>query len=896
MLKKIKISIIRYSFIYLFIFFVIKSNYSQTLQGNISDSNGNYLTAKILIKKSDGSGVVNEFILVQNGRFSYDLKKTYYEKGFFLDVTATGYNSHIELVKPSELKKTMNFNFILKKEKIEILEEIIIKGNKRPLSIKKDTVVYNVESFKDGTEKKVEDLLKKLPGIRVNEDTGIIKYKGITIETVTIEGDDLFDYNYTIGTKNINIDLVKEIEAIENYSENKLLKGIEKSNKVAINLKLKNNKTDLSLSTDIGIGNYSDSDNVPIDLSINSLAINKIQKSFIVSTYNNVGKNTSPFNYLDSQISLEKIKEEKFLIEKIIPELYLPKVTINNLSNINNQIFGNLNSILNISDKTKVKLNFYYLSDNNKNNQISESRITINNSAFSTLDDIHVEKKPLQYRGDFELTFNTSKSSLLEYKMSIRDEYINTETTIFSNQNNDFLSSLQSNSTFLKQELLYTKKKSDRKAIQLEAIVATNNLNQTFVIKPSIFDNTKFNQDIQDNNSKKLNSSFKALFLGRTIKNNKYRFSLGYNYNKDLFYSDLSSIQKTQVLLVPNSKNALDYINSEIYNKGSYNWSIGKFTISPKYSLRYLNLKLKQDNIHNTSNFLLFEPSLNIIYEIDRTSSFGFVSNFYNISTPLRFLYSNQVLIDNRVLRSNKPKLSLQKIKSFSLSFSKNDLFNQFEMYLGANYSINNGNFFSNLFINENSSRVSIFFLPESVGDIAFNFSLSKLIYPLKTTFRINSNYSIVNFKNVVNNSELRNNKSNFSVNSIFLKTSFNLPVNIENKTTYTFQETKSINTFSNKSIENNLKLILKPFKGFSASITHNYIIPSFKNSSNNYSFLSSKIRYTPKKKSWQLELSGVNLLNEKSFSKESATDISNNSLSVDLIERYILLNFSYSF
>lgn len=331
-MKKIKISIIRYSFIYLFIFFVIKSNYSQTLQGNISDSNGNYLTAKILIKKSDGSGVVNEFILVQNGRFSYDLKKTYYEKGFFLDVTATGYNSHIELVKPSELKKTMNFNFILKKEKIEILEEIIIKGNKRPLSIKKDTVVYNVESFKDGTEKKVEDLLKKLPGIRVNEDTGIIKYKGITIETVTIEGDDLFDYNYTIGTKNINIDLVKEIEAIENYSENKLLKGIEKSNKVAINLKLKNNKTDLSLSTDIGIGNYSDSDNVPIDLSINSLAINKIQKSFIVSTYNNVGKNTSPFNYLDSQISLEKIKEEKFLIEKIIPELYLPKVTINNLN------------------------------------------------------------------------------------------------------------------------------------------------------------------------------------------------------------------------------------------------------------------------------------------------------------------------------------------------------------------------------------------------------------------------------------------------------------------------------------------------------------------------------------------------------------------------------------
>lgn len=896
-MKKIKISAIRCGFIYLFIFFTIKLSHSQTIQGNVRDfKGGDGLTAKILIKKPDGSGVINEFILVQNGRFSYDLKKTYYEKGFFLEVIATGYNSHTKFVKPSKLKKVINFNFILKKEKIEILKEVIIKGYKRPLSIKKDTVVYNVESFKDGTEKKVEDLLRKLPGIKINEDTGIIKYKGNTIETVTIEGDNLFDYNYTIGTKNINIDLVKEIEAIENYSENKLLKDIEKSNKVALNLVLKERKTDVSLSTDIGIGDFLDSDNVPIDLSVNSLAINKKQKSFIVSTYNNIGKNTTPFNYLENQISLEKIKEEKFFVEKTIPELNLPKVTRNNLSNTNSQIFGNLNSILSLSDKTKAKLNFYYLSDRNKSNQLAESSITINNSVFTTFDDSYTEKKPLQYRGDFELKFNTSKSSLLEYRMSIRNESINTERTIFSNQGNDFLSSLQSNSVFLKHELLYTKKISDRKAIQLEVINATNNLDQVFTIKPSVFNNIEFDQDIQDNSSTKLNSSFKALFLGKTINNNKYNFSIGYNYSNDLFYSDLSSLNNTLNLSVLNSKNKLDYLNVEIYNKGSYNWNIGKFIISPKYSLRYLNLKLEQENIYDNSKSLIFEPSLNITYEIDRTSFVSFNSSFNNTTLPLSYLFSNQILIDNRVVKSNEPNLSLQKNKVFNLLFSKNDLFNQFEMYIGASYINNNGNFFSNLFINENSSRVRDFFLLESLENIAFNFSLSKLIYPLKTTFRVNSDYSIVNFKNIVNNSDLRNNKSNFSVNSVFFKTSFNLPVNIENKTTYTLQETKSIDTFSNKSLENNLKLILKPFKGFSASITHNYIIPSFKNGSNDYSFLSSEIRYIPKNKPWQLELSGVNLLNEKSFRQESATDISNNSLSVDLIERYVLFNFSYSF
>lgn len=889
-----KNGVIRNCCIYLF-FFIIELSYSQTIQGTIRDVNGIGLTAKILIKNPNSS-VISEFILVYEGVFSYNLKKNYSGKGFLIDVTATGYNSQIEFVELPKLKKTINFNFILTKEKIEILEEIVIKGNKRPLSIKKDTVVYNVESFKDGTEKKVEDLLKKLPGIKINEDTGIIKYKGNTIETVTIEGDNLFDYNYTIGTKNINIDLVKEIEAIENYSENKLLKDIEKSNKVAINLKLKESKTDLSLSTDIGVGDFSGSDKIPKDLSLNSLAINKKHKSFIVSTYNNIGKNTTPFNYNEIQISLEKIKEEQFLNEKIIPEVISNKVTKNNLSNINNQIFGNLNSIFNFSNKTKAKLNLYYFSDRNNRNQLAESRTSINNAVFTTFDNSYIEKKPLQYRGDFELKFNPSKTSLLEYRFSLRDESVNTERTIFSNQNNNFLSSLQSNSVFLKQELEYTKKISNRKAFQLEIINAINNLEQIFAIKPSIFNNTGADQDVQDNNTKKLNSSFKAFFLGKTRNNNKYAFTVGYNYSNDIFYSNLSSLNNTLNLSVLFSENKLNYINIEAFNKASYNWNIGKFTISPKYSLRYLNLKLEQENINNKLKVLIFEPSLNITYEIDRTSFLSLNSSLNNSSSPMSYLFSNQILINNRVVKSNDPTLSLQKNKVLNLLFSKNDLFNQFEMYIGANYTNKNGNFFSNLFIDENSSRINTFFLSESLENVAFNFSLSKLIYPLKTTFKINSDYSIVNFKNIVNNSDLRNNKSNYLVNSLFFKTSFNSPINLENKTTYILQETKSINTFTNKSIENNLKLILKPFKGFSASVIHNYFIPSLKNTSNNYSFLSSKIRYIPKNKPWQLELSGVNLLNEKIFTQENTTDISNNTFGVNLLERYILLNFSYSF
>src|SRR5690625_1494275 len=89
------------------------------------------------------------------------------------------------------------------------------------IQVKEDTVSYRASAFLDGSEQKVEDLLRKLPGIQVEAD-GQVKYKGKFIEKVLLEGDDLFDLNYTIGTKNMNVDIIDQVQAIENYSENSL--------------------------------------------------------------------------------------------------------------------------------------------------------------------------------------------------------------------------------------------------------------------------------------------------------------------------------------------------------------------------------------------------------------------------------------------------------------------------------------------------------------------------------------------------------------------------------------------------------------------------------------------------------------------------------------------------
>ena len=61
-----------------------------------------------------------------------------------------------------------------------------------PVTVKGDTIVYNADSFKNGTERKLEDILEKLPGVEVTDD-GEIEVEGRIVSKVMVDGKDFFD-------------------------------------------------------------------------------------------------------------------------------------------------------------------------------------------------------------------------------------------------------------------------------------------------------------------------------------------------------------------------------------------------------------------------------------------------------------------------------------------------------------------------------------------------------------------------------------------------------------------------------------------------------------------------------------------------------------------------------
>jgi len=94
-----------------------------------------------------------------------------------------------------------------------------------------------VSLFAKGDEKNVEELIRRLPGIDVDAAGGIF-FQGKSVEKVMVEGNDLLGQGYQLLTRNFDAKAVKRVDVLEHFQEERLLKGVEESDRVALNLTL----------------------------------------------------------------------------------------------------------------------------------------------------------------------------------------------------------------------------------------------------------------------------------------------------------------------------------------------------------------------------------------------------------------------------------------------------------------------------------------------------------------------------------------------------------------------------------------------------------------------------------------------------------------------------------
>ncbi|WP_179351690.1 outer membrane beta-barrel protein [Winogradskyella vidalii] len=195
-------------------------------------------SATVYLERVKDSSVVTYTITDRDGKFK--IENTTYDKSLNFYVSYVGYKSYFKEI-------------AIDKEKIDLgtiempldnqLGEVVIKST-APITIKKDTLEFNVKSFKTKKDANVEDLLKQLPGVEVDEEGGIT-VNGKPVNKILVNGKPFFGDDPTITTKNLTKDIIEKIQVVDTKTKSEAFTGEEgdKENKtINLTIKEENNK------------------------------------------------------------------------------------------------------------------------------------------------------------------------------------------------------------------------------------------------------------------------------------------------------------------------------------------------------------------------------------------------------------------------------------------------------------------------------------------------------------------------------------------------------------------------------------------------------------------------------------------------------------------------------
>ena len=173
-------------------------------------------------------------------------------------------------------------------EKVTEIREVKVQAGR--IFQRGDTLNFLTDMFKQGQDRTIEDVLKKIPGISVSENGGI-KWQGKAINKFYIEGMDLLGDKYTMASRNISADKVKKVQVMENHEPVKLLRDVSFSEQAALNLVLTDDaKNTWQGSARLGAGTSIEKDPSALaDARLMAMLFARHMQSITMYKFNNTG-------------------------------------------------------------------------------------------------------------------------------------------------------------------------------------------------------------------------------------------------------------------------------------------------------------------------------------------------------------------------------------------------------------------------------------------------------------------------------------------------------------------------------------------------------------------------------------------------------------------------------
>ncbi|MGB1296238.1 MAG: carboxypeptidase regulatory-like domain-containing protein [Flavobacteriales bacterium] len=856
--------------------------YSQVkISGTVSDSTkAPFTLANIIVKNTANGDIITYSITNSEGYYTVELDKGI---SVIMEISYVGMQTKSIPLNNINANRILNVTLFPDPslEQIDLVYQM-------PITIRGDTTTYRTDHFSNGEEEVLGDVLKKLPGVEVDEN-GDVKVDGKSVGKVMVEGKDFFDGDTKLATKNIPADALKEIEVLKNHDDVAMMKGIRNNeDNIAINIKLKEGKKKF------WFGNVSGGFGEPTRHVAKSNLFYYSPKYTVnfIGNMNNIGEAPISFqDYIKFSGGFESILSGEGTTLNGNDPFF--RLTNSNFRAQNTESkFGGLSYSYALNKKTDIT-GFLLHSKNETKRASSETKTYTNPLETFSLQ----EKTAAQSNSGDQLTMLKAK---LAYKPSPKTQINYTLNGRLITQDNE----QESNSTI--SGLLEENNKAELMGIQQNfEWYQTVNQNNIFSVNASLSnefneaseyilfqDQTRFGfHDVlmtdtneaflklnQQKDEKSLRAELDLKHWLITGKHSQFEYGLGSSLKKEKFHSQLyqnrSALHSDHFL----TSNNLNYTTLDRYAKIGYRWKNKKITIQPSILLHAYKFNIDQDNTSRSFNVNKLLKNLSVHYKISNNQKIGFrYQENIELMSATNLALGTVLTGYNSLYRGNN-LLMPSKSNTYQLDYVN---FNRF-----YNYNINGNLYFSsqkNMTGSQINNRintkgiVSQVFSTENINETQntymgnLNFSKTKHKLTLNTSIRsqVTESYQIFENQN--------QNNSNASFNyKASIRSNFKGKPNVElgySEDRQFYEQNNLRSKFLTKKPFIKVTYKFKKHWMFSSDYTYNHFSTEGR-TINEYSGMNLKLKYHKNETPWTFQASVSNLFNDSEINTNNASGI----------------------
>jgi hypothetical protein len=899
------------------------SAFSQNIrfEGTVKDTTGvglemaNIMAINQQTKAMDAYAITNE-----TGKFILNLKAN---TAYTLKVSYIGFQTFEKAV----TTQTTNINYpVVLKEGTQLREVEVV--HVMPVTVSGDTIIYNSDSFTNGTERKLEDVLKKLPGVEVNKD-GEIEVEGKKVQKVMVEGKDFFDGDTKLATKNIPADALDKIQVLRNYNEVSNLKGLENNEEsIAINIKLKEGKKNFwfgDMSAGIGVGMedtrfivnpklffYSPKYSLNVIANVNNIGELPLTAQdyfkFTGGFKNMMRKGGSSFNVTSNDLGIIGLRNNQ--AANIETTFGAANFSFNPSKAWTLSGFGIL-----LGNKTEIENRTISNRIDNlpdgSTETISETRDDFtkqdSKQVLFKLSSSYVPSVKAHFDYDALVKFSDQKENTSVFSSLLSDIYTGKGQNPFSiNQNLNYYYTLNEKHVFaFEMQHLYQNEDPFYNA-NLETLpfapLLTGYVNEGVGVRDDITQN----RFVQTN---KVDTKFDYYYM-LTPKSN-INLTLGNTYSYQNFDSSIFQILNNGTqnnLTDATTFNNVNYAFNDVFLGVHYKFLLGKFTFNPGFSVHQYNTRDEQLGTSHRLNFNRILPDVYALWQIKKSETLTYNYSLSNNFTDINRLAQGYVFSNYNSLFSGNRFLQNSTSQVHSLRYFKYNMFNFENISAYIRYSReletikNRALLFGVNQISSSENMNSNF--PDETFSASGNYGRSFARY-YKANFRAGFNWSKSNNIRVYpdGDTDPNNNPSEIqTIESYSQSYSLSFSTNYKTLPNLSLGYNFSINdNFSDVIYIDSPTLTLEYFflDAFSFVSEYSYFHNRNKTKTidSEYDFLTASLMYQKKNSKWEWKLSGTNLLDTKSLDTNSFSQLGGTSSfsSYRVQPRFVILSLKYT-